>query len=425
MKSDRVFAKCAWRLIPFMMLLYLVNYVDRVNVGFAALTMNQDLAFSPSVFGLGAGVFFISYALFQVPANAILYRLGARRWMFIILVTWGAISAANAFVQGPLSFYTLRFLLGLAEAGFFPGMIFYLTLWFPEERRARFIALFMAAAPLAFVVGGPLSGLVLEMDGVAGLRGWQWLFLIEGLPAIVLAFAVRAVLPDGPASASWLTADEKTAIAAGLGSDNIQDLSTFWTALGDRRVIVLGIANFAYAAGHYGAQLWLPQIVQGMGFSNLSTGFIAALPFLAAMGAMILWGRSSDVRGERIWHVALAMMIATAGFIAASLTHADLLVLVALALALVGIQAGFGPFYSLPSTFLSGPAAAAGVALVQTVGLLGGFVGSAVVGVLKEETGDYALGMAVLGLGMLASAVIVLGVGRAIALKPATVRSLP
>jgi len=423
--ADRVFVKCAWRLVPFMMVLYLVNYLDRVNVGFAALTMNDDLGFTPSIFGYGAGVFFISYALFQVPANAILTRMGARRWIFVILASWGAISASCAFVQGPLSFYVLRFLLGLAEAGFFPGMIFYLVLWFPESYRARFIALFMSAAPLSFVVGGPLSSLVLQLDGALGLAGWQWLFIVEGLPACLLALLVPALLPDGPDAARWLTPNEKGSIAARLDSESGAERTKFWTVLGDPRVIVLGIANFGYAAGHYGAQLWLPQIVQGMGFSTLETGFVTALPFAAAMAAMILWGLSSDAKGERFGHTALAMALAAAGFVAASLVQSDFLVLLGLTLALVGIQAGFGPFYSLPSSFLGGPAVAAGIAFVQTIGLLGGFVGSAIIGVIKEETGSYALGMAVLGLGLLASAVIVVALGRTMAARERHARTLP
>jgi ACS family tartrate transporter-like MFS transporter len=215
-EHDRVFTKCAWRLIPFMALLYVINYIDRNNVGFAALTMNADLAFSPSVYGFGAGVFFVSYMLFQLPANLVLDRIGARRWIFIILAAWGLISAATAFVRTPAEFYAVRFLLGVAEAGFFPGMVYYLTLWFPEAYRARFTAWFLSAIPLSVVIGGPLAGLILGMDGIAGLRGWQWLFLIEGIPASLLAFAVLKLLPDGPAHARFLTAEENTSSALGL-----------------------------------------------------------------------------------------------------------------------------------------------------------------------------------------------------------------
>ena len=414
MNEDKLFLKCAWRLMPFMMLLYLVNYIDRVNVGFAALTMNKALGFSPSIFGYGAGAFFISYALFQMPANAILTRIGARRWIFSIVLAWGVISASCALVRDPWSFYALRFLLGLAEAGFFPGMIFYLVLWFPSEYRGRLIALFMSAAPLSFIVGGPLSSVILQMDGTFGLAGWQWLFVIEGIPACVLALLVPFLLPDNPQSARWLTHDEKTEIARRLSKDNATEENEFWQVLLNPTVLALGIANFGYAAGHYGAQLWLPQIVQGMGYSTLATGFVTAIPFALAMAAMIYWGKASDAKGERFFHVAIAMALAAAGFIVASASDAGVFVLLGLTVALIGIQSGFGPFYSLPATLLKGQQAAAGVALVQTIGLTGGFFGSALIGVIKEQTGGYAMGMGVLAFILFASAFIILMVGRAL-----------
>lgn len=414
MSEDRIFRKCAFRLMPFMMALYLVNYIDRVNVGFAALTMNAALGFTPSIFGYGAGAFFISYALFQMPANAILTRIGARRWIFAIVLAWGAISASNALVRDPWSFYALRFLLGLAEAGFFPGMIFYLVLWFPAEYRARLIALFMSAAPLSFIVGGPLSSLILQMDGIFGLAGWQWLFVLEGIPACLLALLVPFLLPDHPKTAPWLTEEEKTQIVRRLAKDKGADDAPFWQVLKNPVVLVLGLANFGYAAGHYGAQLWLPQIVQAIGFSTLATGFVTAIPFALAMAAMIYWGKASDVKNERYGHAAFAMGLAAVGFIVASASGADTLVLLGLTLALIGIQAGFGPFYSLPATLLKGPQAAAGVAFVQTIGLTGGFVGSALIGVIKENTGGYALGMAVLALILFTSAGVVWTVGRTV-----------
>jgi ACS family tartrate transporter-like MFS transporter len=340
MNEQQIFAKCAWRLIPFMVLLYLVNFLDRLNVGFAALTMNKDLGFSPAIFGFGAGVFFIGYLLFQVPANVILERVGARRWIFCITAIWGLISTSNAFAQGPTSFYALRFLLGVAEAGLFPGMIFYLTLWFPQTYRARFNASFYLAIPLAGIIGGPLSGLILGMDGVGDLHGWQWLFLIEGTPALVLAFAVLKFLPNGPDDASWLTGAEKKTIAARHATEDSTEHRDLWRVLRDPRVLALGLVNFGIQCGLYGTTLWLPQIVQEMGFSNLATGFVVALPYLAAMAAMILWGRSSDARGERIWHVALPILLAAAGFAGASLTQTDPLVLIALTLSMVGIVSG-------------------------------------------------------------------------------------
>jgi len=418
MSDDRVFSKCAWRLIPFMGLLYLANYIDRVNVGFAALTMNRDLGFSPVVYGFGAGIFFLGYVLFQVPANVILERVGARRAVFCILATWGAISAANAFVQNPLSFYALRFLLGVAEAGFFPGMLLYLTYWFPQAYRARYTAMFMTAMPLAFVIGGPLSGLILGMNGRAGLHGWQWLFLIEGAPAFLLAFAVLKLLPNGPGDASWLTGEEKQTIEDSLVAGVRRKDQDLWSALRDPRVIALGLAKLGLLVAVYGVQLWLPQIVQGMGFSNFATGFVVALSFALSIPAMILWGRSSDLRGERIWHVTLSMLLAAAGFIVASLAQNDLLVLAALTLSAVGVLATLSPMDNLPSSFLSGPGLAGGIALYNAIGNVGGFLGPTIIGGLKDATGTYAAGMMTLALGLVMSAIIVVALGRVMAGRP-------
>jgi ACS family tartrate transporter-like MFS transporter len=423
-EQDQIFAKCARRLIPFIAVLYFVNYVDRVNVSFAALTMNRDLGFSPSIYGLGAGIFFWGYLLFQIPANAVLVRVGARRWMFSIMAVWGAISAANAFVRGPETFYALRFLLGVAEAGFFPGMVLYLTYWFPQSYRARFIAGFMIAIPLAFVIGGPLSGAILSLDGVLSLHGWQWLFVIEGLPAFFLAFVVLAFLPDGPATASWLSDEEKNAISTRLAGDSASLDHRFLPALLDPRVLALGLIYFGVNFGRYGVELWLPQIVQGMGVSNLATGFVVALPYALGMAAMIFWGRSSDRRGERIWHVALPALTAAAACAVASFAQNDLLVFVSLAAVVISLLAVQGPFFSLPSSYLSGAAAAGGIALINTLGTgLGGLLGPYVIGRLKESTGGYGSSMAALALGLLLSALIALALGRATLTRPAPLRA--
>jgi len=418
-EQDRVFAKCEWRLIPFTALLYLVSYVDRVNVGFAALTMNKDLAFSPRTYGFGAGVLFISFSLGQVPANMVLMRMGARRWLFCIMSAWGALSAATAFVQTPLSFYVLRFFLGAVESGFFVGVIFYLSLWFPEHRRARCIAGFQTAIPLAFVLGGPVSGLLLGMEGVLGLHGWQWLFLIEGLPALLLAFAVLKLLPDSPAHASWLSAEEKGMIASRLAVDDAAKECDLWPALRDPRVFALGLALFGTICAGIGIQLWLPLIAQGMGYSNTASGFVVALPAVLAIGAMILWGRSSDRRRERVWHAACAMLLTAAGFAFASVAPNDLIELAALMVAFVSPIAVLPILNTLTLSFLRGPAAAAGFALYNTLGLLGGFAGPYVLGALKESTGTYTSGMMALAFGMTISAAIVLALGRAMARRPA------
>jgi MFS transporter, ACS family, tartrate transporter len=423
-EQDRVFVKCAWRLIPLMMLLYFANIMDRVNVGFAALTMNKDLGFSPQVYGFGAGAFFLGYALFQVPANAILERVGARRWIFCILLGWGALSASNALVGNATGFYAVRILLGLVEAGFFPGMILYLTYWFTKTYRARLIAMFMAAVPLANIVGAPLSSLILGLNGMLGLAGWQWLFLIEGAPAILLAFVVLRFLPDGPGQAPWLTENEKAVVAAGLAGDDTSEHRDFWLALRDPRVYALGVVYFGYSMSFYGVGLWLPQIVQGMGISNLATGFVIAPSYVAALIAMIVWGRSSDKSGERTWHVALPAILMAASLLTGSLAHSNLVIFLALSLVLVGSMALQGPFWVLPSTFLGGTAAAGGIALINTMGTAaGGFAGPFILGLLRTAAGGYALGMATLAIGPILTAGIVLALGRAaksrrLAIKP-------
>jgi ACS family tartrate transporter-like MFS transporter len=414
--EDAVFAKCARRLIPFIFLLYLVNFIDRVNVGFAALTMNKDLDFAPSTYGLGASIFFAGYSLFQVPANLILDRIGARRWIFCILLAWGAISAANAFVSSPVSFYTVRTFLGIAEAGFFPGMVLYLTYWFPKAFRARLVANFMLAIPFANMIGGPVSGFLLGMDGIAGLHGWQWLFLIEGLPACVLAFVVLATLPSGPKEALWLKAEEKQTIAARLQAEDTSHHRDIWPALADPRVWALGFVYLGYSISYYGVQLWLPQIVQAMGFSNIATGFLVALPYAATMVAMAMWGRSSDKSGERIWHVAVPALVAMTGLLVASLTGANLVVFLALSFVLMSLMSLQGPFWALPQSYLGGVAAAGGIAFINTIGTgAGGFVGPNIVGVLKEAYGGYAVAMAVLALAPAMTAIVVLSLKNSVA----------
>jgi ACS family tartrate transporter-like MFS transporter len=416
MSEKQIFAKCAWRLIPFMGLLYLINFLDRLNVGFAALTMNKDLDFSPSVFGFGAGALFVGYLLFQVPGSVILERFGARRGIFCIMAAWGLFSAGSAFVQGAASFYVLRFLLGVAEAGFFPGMIIYLTLWFPKEYRVRYAASFVSAISYSGIVGGPLSGLILSTtNGVAGLHGWQWLFLLEGLPAFFLAFAVLKLLPDGPADAAWLNAAEKGTIAARLEAETSTGERDLLRALRDPRVLVLALAGFAHGLALYGPTLWLPLIVQGMGFSNFATGFVVALPYLASAGAMIAWGRSSDARGERIWHLVLAWLLCAFGLAVASLAQSTVLELFGLTLAVVGIFTAISHLMTLPSSFLRGPAAAGAIGLINAIVALGGVVAPPVIGVLKEQTGSYAPAMALIAGGLVISSSLVLVLRRSLA----------
>ena len=414
-EQDQVFAKCAWRLIPFMMLLYVVNYLDRENVGFAALTLNKQLGFSPSVFGFGAGIFFVGYALCQVPVNVVIERVGANRSVFCIMAVWGLLSASTALVKGPTSFYALRFLLGVAEAGFFPGMVLYLTLWFPRSYRARFTSIFTTAIPIASIIGGPLSGIVLGLNGVGGLHGWQWLFLIEGIPAILLAFAVLKWLPNGPSVAPWLSPREKEMVLSKVEREDATSERNLWAALRNPRLLAIALVAFGNAVALYGIQLWLPQMIKGMGFSNLTTGFVTALPYIAGAAAMVFWGRSSDRRRERIWHIAIALLVAAIGLSLASVARSPLPMVVALTIAIVGSMAYFGPFFSLPSSFLSGPAMAGGIALISTFIALGGFVGPTLIGVIKQATGNYAAAMLVQSGGLVVATAIILMVGRAIA----------
>ena len=421
-EQDQVFTKCAWRLIPFMMLLYLVSFIDRTNAGFAAHTMNKDLGFSPIVFGFGAGIFFAGYGLFQVPSNVMLDRIGARRWIFCIMAIWGLLSALNALVQTPMSFYVVRFLLGAAEAGFAPGMFLYLTYWFPRGHLARLNAYFMLAIPLSFIVGGPLASLILEMDGLAGFHGWQWLFLMEGVPVILLAVAVLKVLPDRPARALWLTNAERQTIATSLEAEEPAGRPDLWSALLDLRVVALGIAYLAQSVSAYGIFLWLPQIVKAMGFSNTATGWVVALCFVAAIPAQLLGGRSSSKRGERIWHVALPWLLAAACFAVASLTQSHAIVLAALVIALAGNCAAYGTFFSLPSSFLRGRAAAGGLALVNSFSGIGGFVGPTLAGILLQGSGDYRTGFVADAIGYALGGLIIIAVGRALPRRAAIIR---
>lgn len=412
MKDEDVFAKCARRLVPFIVLLFAVNFLDRVNVGFAALTMNRDLGFSPAVFGFGAGVFFAGYCLFEVPANLILTRLGARRWIALLITIWGAVSAACAFVEDAFDFYLLRFLLGVAEAGFFPGVLYYLTLWFPKTYRARFAATVIAAGPLAGVVGGPLSSLLLQMDGIAGLHGWQWLFLIEGLPACFLALAVVKLMPDGPHAAEWLTPQEKDLIARRLAAESQGKEHALWPALQDPRLYALAAVALGMQSGLFGIGLWLPQIVQSLGYSTAATGFVVAPLYLASAAAMIHWGRSSDRSGERYRHHAAAAFLGAVGLAVAGLLPASNLILAAFFVGMIGVHSTFGPFWGIVTSILRDRAAAGGIAFINSIGALGGFIAPTYIGYLREATGGYGVSMMLLGSEMLAAGLIVLALSR-------------
>lgn len=412
-----IFAKVRARLIPFMFLLYVVAYLDRVNVGFAALQMNRDLGFSPHVYGYGAGIFFLGYTLFEVPSNLLLARVGARMWIARIMIVWGIVSASMMFVSTTPMFYTLRFVLGVAEAGFFPGMILYLTFWFPASERAKVVAQFMTATAMAGVIGGPLSGLLLNLDGQLGLAGWKWLFVVEGVPAVLLGIVVLFYLTDRPEQATWLSADERAWLVRRMDEDRRGRADTGHATLGaaftsPKVWLCIGI-YFLLTCGMYGISFWLPQILKGLaGWSDLAIGFIAAIPYMAAAVAMVFVGAHSDRTGERRWHLALPMFAASIGLFASGLTTQPALAILALSLAAAGIWGGFGPFWALPTSWLAGPAAAGGIALINSLGNLGGFVGPQLIGRLTERTHDFGLALTVLAVCPLLAGLIALSVPR-------------
>jgi ACS family tartrate transporter-like MFS transporter len=419
-------AKITRRLLPFLFLLYIVCFLDRVNIGFAALQMNQELGFSPRLYGLGAGIFFLGYVSFEIPSNLILARIGARTWIARIMISWGLIASAMMFIQGPVSLVGLRFLLGVAEAGFFPGMIYYLTLWYPEAERARAVARFMLAIPLSGVVGGPVSGALLGLHGALGLSGWQWLFLLEGVPAVLLGLVVYRVLPDGPEEASWLTLPEREALIRRLRDERDQREQRHGIGVREalRHATVWQLAALlllANAFGVYVLGLWLPQIVRDVsGLGPFGVGVLSAIPNLVAAAAMVLVGAHSDRTGERLGHIAAAAAAGAAGLAAAAYLHSTAPVIVALSLAAAGLLSTHGPIWPLPATFLTGSAAAGGIAVMTTLANLGGFLGPYAVGVLKERSGGFQQGLLLLALISLAGAALALWLRRSPVLSPRT-----
>ncbi len=413
-REQRLLAVVRWRLLPFMFVLYIVSYLDRVNVGFASLQMNRDLGLSASVYGLGAGIFFIGYFLFEVPSNLLLERFGARPWIARIMVTWGLISAGMMFTTGETSFFALRFLLGLAEAGFFPGMILYLTYWFPPHERAKTVAIFMTANALAGVVGGPLSGALLTLDGAGGLAGWQWLFLLEGVPAVLLGGVVLRYLPNGPRDARWLTPTDREWLAARREAERAgAGHGSAWTVLRSGPVWHFALLYFALVVALYSVSFWLPQILKGLsGASDLVVGLLSALPYVVAAVGMVLIGRHSDATGERRWHVALPALAGALGLLLGAFASSPALALAAVSLAALGIWGAMGPFWALPTDWLRGGMAAAGIAWINSVGNLGGFVGPYGVGYLRDTTGAFAAALAALALMLVVAAVLALTVPR-------------
>ena len=406
----RTILKISWRLLPLIVVSYFIAYVDRTNVAFAALTMNKDLGISAYLYGWGAGIFFLGYALFEVPSNMILAKVGARRWIARIMFTWGLISGAMAFATGPASFLVLRFLLGVAEAGFFPGIIFYLSTWFPAAYRARVISTLFLAVPISNAVASVVSGAILEMDGVLGLRGWQWVFILEALPALLLTFVVWRHMIDRPADAKWLSADERAWLDGELLAERRKVESfghmSLWRALTDKRVLVLSMIYMTSVTASYGIVFFLPQIVKGLGHSNLMTGALTAIPYSVGILGLLWWGYSSDRRNERRWHLIVAMSVAGVGLVGAAWLRDSYGAIIAMCMATIGLYGSRPSFWPMPTRFLTGAAAAAGIALINSIGNLGGYIGPFIVGWIKDSTKSFEMGLYFLAACAFASAAI-------------------
>ena len=403
------------RLIPFLFLLYIVAYLDRINVGFAALQMNQALGFSARTYGLGAGIFFLSYVAFEIPSNIILARVGARWWIARIMISWGLVSSAMMFVRGAAGFYALRFLLGVAEAGFFPGLIYYLTRWFPTRERAGTIAAFMTAAVAAGIIGGPISGAFLSLHGIAGLAGWQWLFLLEGLPAVLLGFVVLRFLPERPDDAAWLSREERESLLARLAEDAVARPAqehTIAEALKSGRVWLLALVYFTIPVALYGMGFWLPQIIKSeSGGTDFEVGLLSAIPYVLGAVGMVWVGRHSDRAGERRWHIALAALGGGAAFALSGVLHGPALSLAALSLAMLGLASMFGPFWTLATSSVLVVGAAAGIALINSVGNIGVFVGPYLLGYISDTTHSFTMGLIFIGAVLACGGAMVLCVG--------------
>ncbi|MES2068772.1 MAG: MFS transporter [Pseudomonadota bacterium] len=411
-----VYRKVTWRIVPFLMLCYVVAYLDRVNVGFAKLQMLNDLKFSETVFGLGAGVFFVGYFLFEVPSNVILHKVGARVWIARIMLTWALISGAFMFVSTPTTFYVMRFLLGLAEAGFFPGIILYLTYWYPAARRSRMVCTFMTAIPLSGVIGGPLSGWIMEsFSGVNGWTGWQWMFILEAVPAIILGIAVLLYLDDGIRSAKWLDESEKRLLEERIAHDAKDKVAhpSLRALFADGRVWLMALIYFCCVMGQYGLTFWMPTLIKTAGIKGVfNIGMFTAIPYSAAVISMLLLGRSSDKHIERRWHLVIPMLLGAVGLVGSALagTTNTEIAIVFLTIAAAGVLASAPLFWSLPTAFLNGVAAAAGIAAINSVGNLAGFASPYLIGAIKDMTQSTNIGLYVLAGVLVAGAGIVLSV---------------
>jgi MFS transporter, ACS family, tartrate transporter len=428
--ESRTIRKVSARLIPFLMICYFIAYLDRVNVGFAALTMNEALGLTATMLGFGSGVFFLTYFLFEVPSNLALDRFGARKWIARIMFSWGILSGLMAFIPAiarasglgnEVAFYVIRALLGFAEAGFFPGIIFYLTLWYPSVYRGRIVGAFMAAIPLSSAIGSPISGLILGMNGVGGFDGWQWLFIIEAVPAIVLAFVTYFYLTDLPSDAQWLAPDERAWLSNRLEAERRQREAmhqiSVVQSLYNPRVWALALVYFGLVACNYGVAFWLPQIVKAFGLSFAATGWVTAIPYAIGAAFMVWYGYRSDATGERRGHAAIGLLIAAAGIAASTLTGNPTLTIVAFTIGACGVFGTLPVFWTLPTAVLSGTAAAAGIAVINSIGNLAGFAGTYAMGWIKDQTGSFTGGLLLIAALAIIAMVIVLALGHNTALE--------
>src|SRR5471032_2656378 len=391
-EADAILRRAAWRLVPLILAMYVAAFLNRVNVGFAALTMNKDLGFSLEVFGWGTGVFFLGYLVFEVPSNLIMEKVGARIWMARIMITWALVSMAFAFVQGPVMFFVLRFLLGVAEAGFYPGILLYFTYWFPASTRARILAIFCMGIPVSNIIGSPLSGWLMELSG-HGFKGWQWMYILEGIPTIALGFLALWMLPDNPRKAPFLTDAEKDIVMAKLAAEPKAAVHGFGDMLKDWRVWALIIPDFTIVFGIYALGLWMPTMVKAMCYSNLQTSFVVMVPYVFSLAALWAFGVSSDRSGKRVLHFCLSALMASVGFAIAAVGGNDVIVIIGFCLASGGVFSGLATFWTIPPLFLGGTAAAGAFALINSFGNLSGFFGPAMMGWLRQATGDYKAGL--------------------------------
>jgi len=405
-QQEKILKKNAVRLLPLLTLAYMINYLDRTNISFAALTMNKDIGLTATQYGRGAGIFFLGYCLFEVPSNLALYRFGARLWIARIMITWGLLSIAMVLVGGAWSFYVMRFLLGVAEAGFFPGVAFYLAFWFPPQYRARILAGFLVAIPFSTVVGAPLSGLLLELDGAWGLAGWKWLLILEGLPAVIFGFVVAYLLADRPEAASWLDPKEREILAKMLAAEpRERERVGILEAISDPRVIICALVQFGFTLGSYGILFWLPQIIKASGLPNLTVSVLTAIPYAFATAAMIWWALVVDKSGKKISNLTVACGLGAVGLVVSVLSDSLAIGLTGLTIALIGITSARAVFWTIPTRFMTGVGAASGLAFINSIGVAGGYFGPELMGTLKDFTGGYLAGLLTMA-GILAASTL-------------------